>query len=146
MSSIRSGSRSPASVSFSVTDAVTLPFPHLSGAVDIVCVRQKDGSLMSSPYYVRFGKYQGLLKRREKEVYITVTLLLRVQGRSHRQQRRHRRVLLIGQRWAVLHGPRERDQENSKQWGHGGAVRVEERCCCQGRFGVGDWLVSVVVG
>ena len=68
--SVRSGSQSPSSVSFG--DVVTLPFPHLSGAVDIVCVRQKDGSLTSSPFYVRFGKYQGLLKRREKEVYITV--------------------------------------------------------------------------
>ena len=69
--SIRSGSQSPSAFS-SVADAVTLPFPHLSGAVDIVCVKQKDGSLNSSPFYVRFGKYQGLLKRREKEVYITV--------------------------------------------------------------------------
>mmetsp|Transcript_977 Transcript_977/g.2211 ORF Transcript_977/g.2211 Transcript_977/m.2211 type:complete len:873 (-) Transcript_977:722-3340(-) len=69
---MKSGSRSPSTPSFTVTDAVTLPFPHLSGAVDIVCVKQKDGGLLSSPFYVRFGKYQGLLKRREKEVYITV--------------------------------------------------------------------------
>ena len=55
---MKSGSRSPSTPSFTVTDAVTLPFPHLSGAVDIVCVKQKDGGLLSSPFYVRFGKYQ----------------------------------------------------------------------------------------
>mmetsp|Transcript_11396 Transcript_11396/g.28918 ORF Transcript_11396/g.28918 Transcript_11396/m.28918 type:complete len:766 (+) Transcript_11396:371-2668(+) len=60
------------SPSFTVKDAVTLPFPHLSGAVDVIVVKQKDGSLSSSPFYVRFGKFQGLLKRKEKQVHITV--------------------------------------------------------------------------
>ena len=71
----RSGSNTPKqkqTPSWTVTDAVLSPFPHLSGAVDVVTVRHKDGTLRSSPFYVRFGKYQGLLKRREKEVYITV--------------------------------------------------------------------------
>ncbi len=27
-----------------------------TGAVDIVCVRQQDGSLKSTPFHVRFGK------------------------------------------------------------------------------------------
>ena len=36
-------------------------------------MRQAEGRVSYlSPFYVRFGKYQGLLKRREKEVYITV--------------------------------------------------------------------------
>ncbi|KAK9844331.1 hypothetical protein WJX74_000895 [Apatococcus lobatus] len=34
--------------------------PHLTGAIDIVMVRQPDGSLKSSPFYVRFGKYTGM--------------------------------------------------------------------------------------
>lgn len=29
----------------------------LSGSIDIICVLQPDGSLKSSPFYVRFGKF-----------------------------------------------------------------------------------------
>ena len=56
----------------SLGEAALLPFPHLSGAVDVVAVRQEDGSIKCSPFYVRFGKYQGLLRRRDKLVKIHV--------------------------------------------------------------------------
>ena len=56
----------------SVMDGLLTPFPHLSGAVDVVAVRQPDGSIRASPFYVRFGKFQGLLRRREKVVKINV--------------------------------------------------------------------------
>jgi phosphatidate phosphatase LPIN len=39
--------------------------PHWAGAVDIVAVRQQDGSIKSSPFYVRFGKYQTFSKNRK---------------------------------------------------------------------------------
>jgi hypothetical protein len=38
--------------------------PHWSGAVDIVAVRQQDGTLKSTPFYVRFGKYQTFSRNR----------------------------------------------------------------------------------
>ncbi|XP_060199464.1 phosphatidate phosphatase PAH2-like isoform X2 [Lycium barbarum] len=38
------------------------------GAVDIIVVKQADGSLKSSPWYVRFGTIQGVLKGRENVV------------------------------------------------------------------------------
>jgi len=41
----------------------------LSGAIDIIVVRQPDGSLRSTPFHVRFGKLQ-LLRTREKVVDI----------------------------------------------------------------------------
>ena len=56
----------------SLGEAALLPFPHLSGAVDVVAVRQADGSIKCSPFYVRFGKYQGLLRRRDKLVKIHI--------------------------------------------------------------------------
>ncbi|KAF3683454.1 Phosphatidate phosphatase PAH2 [Capsicum annuum] len=42
------------------------------GAVDIIVVRQPDGSLKSSPWYVRFGKIQGVFKARENMVNVSV--------------------------------------------------------------------------
>ncbi|CAK9872843.1 unnamed protein product [Sphagnum jensenii] len=52
------------------TTAVQLrPF---SGAVDIIVVQQEDGSLKSSPWYVKFGKFQGVLKRQEKLVALAI--------------------------------------------------------------------------
>ncbi|CAJ1973380.1 unnamed protein product [Sphenostylis stenocarpa] len=51
---------------------VSGPFHPFGGAVDIVVVEQKDGSFKSSPWYVRFGKFQGVLKAREKVVDISV--------------------------------------------------------------------------
>ncbi|KAK8448025.1 hypothetical protein SEVIR_8G201800v4 [Setaria viridis] len=51
---------------------VSGPFHPFGGAVDIVVVQQQDGSFKSSPWYVRFGKFQGVLKSREKVVNISV--------------------------------------------------------------------------
>jgi len=54
---------------------VSGPFHPFGGAVDIVVVQQQDGSFKSSPWYVRFGKFQGVLKSREKVVNISVMAL-----------------------------------------------------------------------
>ncbi|CAM8939116.1 unnamed protein product [Rhodiola kirilowii] len=53
-------------------NTVSGPFHPFGGAVDIVVVEQPDGSFKSSPWYVRFGKFQGVLKTREKVVSICV--------------------------------------------------------------------------
>ena len=37
----------------------------LTGAIDVIIVQQEDGSFMSSPFHVRFGKL-GVLRSREK--------------------------------------------------------------------------------
>ncbi len=39
----------------------------LTGAIDVIVVEQEDGSFVSSPFHVRFGKL-GVLKAREKIV------------------------------------------------------------------------------
>lgn len=39
----------------------------LTGAIDVVIVQQEDGSFLSSPFHVRFGK-TGVLRAREKVV------------------------------------------------------------------------------
>ncbi|KAI5073796.1 hypothetical protein GOP47_0011809 [Adiantum capillus-veneris] len=49
--------------------AVAGPF---QGAVDIIVVRQEDGTYKSSPWYVKCGDFQGVLTRREKIVDISV--------------------------------------------------------------------------
>lgn len=51
---------------------VSGPFHPFGGAIDIVVVQQPDGTFKSSPWYVRFGKFQGVLKSREKIVNISV--------------------------------------------------------------------------
>lgn len=51
---------------------VSGPFHPFGGAVDIIVVEQPDGTYKSSPWYVRFGKFQGVLKTREKVVRISV--------------------------------------------------------------------------
>lgn len=51
---------------------VSAPFHPFGGAVDIIAVEQQDGTLKTSPWYVRFGKFQGVLKSKEKIVNITV--------------------------------------------------------------------------
>ncbi|KAJ0776584.1 putative phosphatidate phosphatase [Helianthus annuus] len=51
---------------------VSGPFHPFGGAVDIIVVQQQDGSLKSSPWYVRFGKFQGVLKVKERVVDIHV--------------------------------------------------------------------------
>uniref|UniRef100_M1ADY8 Lipin family protein n=1 Tax=Solanum tuberosum TaxID=4113 RepID=M1ADY8_SOLTU len=52
--------------------SVSGTFHPFGGAVDIIVVEQPDGSLKSSPWYVRFGKFQGVLKARENVVNIAV--------------------------------------------------------------------------
>ena len=39
----------------------------LTGAIDVIVVEQEDGSFLSSPFHVRFGKL-GVLKAKEKIV------------------------------------------------------------------------------
>ncbi|KAI3913225.1 hypothetical protein MKW92_040247 [Papaver armeniacum] len=51
---------------------VSGPFHPFGGAVDIIVVQQQDGSFKSSPWNVRFGKFQGVLKTKEKVVNISV--------------------------------------------------------------------------
>ncbi|CAM6126780.1 unnamed protein product [Calypogeia fissa] len=51
---------------------VSGPFHPFGGAVDIIVVQQEDGTFRSSPWYVKFGKFQGVLKRREKKVVVAV--------------------------------------------------------------------------
>ncbi|KAI3758956.1 hypothetical protein L6452_06529 [Arctium lappa] len=51
---------------------VSGPFHPFGGAVDIVVVQQQDGSLKSSPWYIKFGKFQGVLKAKERVVDINV--------------------------------------------------------------------------
>ncbi|KAD3337464.1 hypothetical protein E3N88_32984 [Mikania micrantha] len=52
--------------------SVATPFHPFGGAVDIIAVQQQDGSFRSTPWYVRFGKFQGVLKGAEKIVKIEV--------------------------------------------------------------------------
>lgn len=51
---------------------VSAPFHPFGGAVDIIVVEQPDGDFKSSPWYVLFGKFQGVLKTKEKVVTINV--------------------------------------------------------------------------
>ena len=39
----------------------------LTGAIDVIVVEQEDGSFLTSPFHVRFGK-MGVLKAKEKIV------------------------------------------------------------------------------
>ncbi|KAK3275621.1 hypothetical protein CYMTET_16253 [Cymbomonas tetramitiformis] len=57
------------SATVAITNAVV---PSVGGSIDVVIVIQPDGTFRCSPFHVRFGKYQGLLKRREKAVKISV--------------------------------------------------------------------------
>lgn len=52
--------------------SVATPFHPFGGAVDVIVVEQQDGTYRSTPWYVRFGKFQGVLKGAEKIVTITV--------------------------------------------------------------------------
>ncbi|KAL8508913.1 hypothetical protein ACS0TY_016205 [Phlomoides rotata] len=52
--------------------SVATPFHPFGGAVDIIAVKQNDGTYRSTPWYVRFGKFQGVLKGAEKVVRIEV--------------------------------------------------------------------------
>lgn len=46
----------------------------LSGCIDVVVVRQPDGTYQCSPFHVRFGKL-GVLRSREKVVGVSIKLL-----------------------------------------------------------------------
>ena len=48
--------------------SVATPFHPFGGAVDVIVVQQQDGTFRSTPWYVRFGKFQGVLKGVEKVV------------------------------------------------------------------------------
>ncbi|OVA18239.1 Lipin [Macleaya cordata] len=52
--------------------SVATPFHPFGGAVDVIVVEQQDGTYRSTPWYVRFGKFQGVLKGAEKIVRISV--------------------------------------------------------------------------
>ncbi|KAJ8533959.1 hypothetical protein K7X08_007283 [Anisodus acutangulus] len=52
--------------------SVAIPFHPFGGAVDIIVVKQQDGTFRSTPWHVRFGKFQGVLKGAEKVVKIEV--------------------------------------------------------------------------
>ncbi|KAK8518074.1 hypothetical protein V6N12_017232 [Hibiscus sabdariffa] len=52
--------------------SVATPFHPFGGAIDVIVVRQQDGTFRSTPWYVRFGKFQGVLKGAEKVVRVTV--------------------------------------------------------------------------
>lgn len=52
--------------------AVAGPFQPFGGAVDIIVVQQEDGTFKSSPWYVKFGDFQGVIQRQEKIVDISV--------------------------------------------------------------------------
>mmetsp|Transcript_3448 Transcript_3448/g.4129 ORF Transcript_3448/g.4129 Transcript_3448/m.4129 type:complete len:382 (+) Transcript_3448:188-1333(+) len=46
---------------------------NFSGALDIICVKKNDGSILSTPFYVRFGKLKlGLVRPNNKIVTIKV--------------------------------------------------------------------------
>eukprot|EP00210_Caulerpa_lentillifera_P006826 g6525.t1 len=54
-----------------IVNGVNAITPHLAGAVDILVVRQPDGSLKSTPFYVRFGKYSSYRsKDRQVKIFI----------------------------------------------------------------------------
>lgn len=44
----------------------------LSGCIDVIVVRQPDGTFQCSPFHVRFGKL-GVLRSREKVVSVHIT-------------------------------------------------------------------------
>eukprot|EP00798_Chlamydomonas_sp_ICE-L_P016305 gene16305-22492_t len=62
---------------FYAANAIT---PHGAGAVDIIVVEQPDGTLKSTPFYVRFGKYASLSST---EVKVTVNESLSVHEAQH---------------------------------------------------------------
>uniref|UniRef100_A0A3Q7IND0 LNS2/PITP domain-containing protein n=1 Tax=Solanum lycopersicum TaxID=4081 RepID=A0A3Q7IND0_SOLLC len=52
--------------------SVATPFHPFGGAVDVIVVKQNDETFRSTPWHVRFGKFQGVLKGAEKVVRIEV--------------------------------------------------------------------------
>ena len=54
-----------------ISEAFELNQATLSGALDVVVVEHDDGSMLCTPFHIRFGKLQ-LLKSKEKTVQIKV--------------------------------------------------------------------------
>lgn len=52
----------------------------LTGGIDVIVVRQPDGTLQCSPFHVRFGKL-GVLRSKEKVVRDTVALIVMIYKR-----------------------------------------------------------------
>ena len=48
----------------------------LTGAIDVVIVQQEDGTFLSSPFHVRFGKLGVLRSRQKVRISITCRLFL----------------------------------------------------------------------
>ena len=63
--------RATTAVSEQISGSLDVNPSTLSGAIDVVVVRQPDGSLRSTPFHVRFGKLS-VLRPREKVVRIKV--------------------------------------------------------------------------
>ncbi|CAJ1978280.1 unnamed protein product, partial [Sphenostylis stenocarpa] len=59
---------------------VATPFHSFGRAVDVIVVQQPDGKFRCTPWYVRFRKFQGMLKGAEKVVRINVN---GVEAHSH---------------------------------------------------------------
>lgn len=71
----------------------------LSGCIDVIVVRQPDGSLQCSPFHVRFGK-MGVLRSREKVVRSPVYCLLSCIKLIGSNVMQHRRDCL----WNIFNG------------------------------------------
>ena len=52
----------------------------LTGAIDVIVVEQEDGSFLTSPFHVRFGK-MGVLKAKEK-IVSTLQLILMIHSKE----------------------------------------------------------------
>jgi phosphatidate phosphatase PAH1 len=48
---IQTGTAAAAAAGFSVGSTIAYVAPHMAGAIDVIVVRQPDGSLKSSPFY-----------------------------------------------------------------------------------------------
>lgn len=78
----------------------------LSGCIDVIVVRQPDGTLQCSPFHVRFGK-MGVLRSREKVV------------------RGHREAVCGGGVWVKEHWVEEGAYSTGRREGHHGSVYME---------------------
>eukprot|EP00250_Pteridium_aquilinum_P012127 c20525_g1_i1 orf=734-2614(+) len=107
--------------------AVAGPF---QGAVDIIVVQQEDGSFKSSPWYVKCGDFQGVLKRREKIVDISVNgvpadfyMLLNSRGEAYFEKEVEDAVLALPSTSSSSEGI----EENRKLEGLGSSTSVASK-------------------
>ena len=54
-----------------ISDAFDYNSATLSGALDVIVIENEDGSMVCSPFHVRFGKFK-LPKSKEKRVNICI--------------------------------------------------------------------------